>query len=132
MAQGRVPSDEQMLVTLAEAQFRANDLDESVRTLLRAAARFGDSAHYLRAAELQIQLEQWKDAAESLELALKDENLAKPSRARLLLGIAHYERGDARAALQAFELASRDDSTREQAQQWLHYLQEIQLAERGP
>jgi len=126
-----VPGDDQTLVRLAEAQFRANDLDASVSTLLHAAARSGDPSHYFRAAELQIQLEQWNQAAESLELALKSKTFANAPRARLLLGIASYERGDMQAARSAFELASRDEATRGQAQQWLRYLRETHIAQTG-
>ncbi len=125
---GRLPGDDATLTLLAEAHFRANDLDESIRTLLRAAARSGDSGHYFRAAELQIQLEQWEQAAESLELALKDQSFAKAARARLLLGIANYERGEREAAQRAFELAGRDEAVRKQAQQWLQFLRETQVS----
>jgi tetratricopeptide (TPR) repeat protein len=131
IGEGRVSADARTLVTLAEAQYRANDLGESVATLLRAAARFDDPSHYFRAAELQIQLEQWDEAAESLELALREPAFVEAARARLMLGIANYERGDVQGAQQSFEIAGRDESTRTQAQQWLQYLRETQLAERA-
>ncbi|MBV1916006.1 MAG: tetratricopeptide repeat protein [Pseudomonadales bacterium] len=126
MAAGTVKSSQQNQELLATAWFNAREYQKALIPLKSAARKSTDGTLYLRLAQAQFELEQFQDAISSLNQALSKGDLKHPDTAHLLNGIAHYQLGKFKQAINEFQKASQFDRSRDQAKQWVNYLNQKQ------
>jgi tetratricopeptide (TPR) repeat protein len=123
MQRGRIDTDARNLELLAGAWTEARERTKATDVYQRAMRAGGEAAIGLYLADLYIQDERWKEAAEVLESTLKRDGFSEPGDAWLLLGVARYEEGSPDLARQAFDEAARFEQARSAAQDWLQHLQ---------
>ena len=124
MKAGRIRATGRHLQKLGEAWMLARETDAALEKLRAAAEVQEKGVLYLRLAQLYLDKEQWKKAAEAARRAIELGGLKHPGDAWLIAGMAYHELGKRKAALDAFRRASRDRKARRQARQWLNYLRE--------
>ncbi len=118
---------------LSDAWLRAKEMQRAIKALKRASELAQDAGLYLRLAQLASQIDGWSEALHAVDAALRIGGLEQPGNARILKGMAHYQRQEYSAAKASFEQAVDDEPVREQAQKWLDYLaSETVLAESSP
>ncbi len=123
MERGRIGTDARNLELLAGTWAAARERAKATDVYQRAMRAGGDAAIGLYLADLYIQDERWRDAADVLESTLKQDGLSDPGDAWLLLGVARYEEGSLDLARHAFDEAARFEQARAAAQDWLQHLQ---------
>ena len=124
IAAGTVKNSRQNQELLATAWFNAREYQKALVPLKSAAEQSTKGTLYLRLAQAQFELEQFKNAIHSLNQALSKGSLKHPDTAHLLNGIAHYQLGKFGLALSEFEKASQFDNSRDQAAEWINYLEQ--------
>ncbi len=107
---------------LSDAWFAARELKPSLVALRKAAELSDDGELYLRAAQISAEGEDWPAVIEDLRLAEEKDALKDPGLLYLLKGTAYYELKKYNDALQAFADARKYDSSAENAEQWINYV----------
>lgn len=109
---------------LAQAQLGAKRYEQGRETLRRIAQRKPDYDTWRQLAYLDLQLKRWSDMKRSIDQAVA----LKPDAADLLLlrGIADINRAEFDQARSSFERARAHKGTRDQADSWLNYLEQVQ------
>lgn len=123
-ASGAVQASAENLDLLGEAWLRAREPEKALPVLERAAAASPEAGRWLLIGQIYCDLERWQEARAPLERALAGGGLERPAQARLLLGVASAETGDAARARELLTQALEDAATREQARWWLGRLAE--------
>ncbi len=76
----------------------------------------------MRLAQVRVPREEWKEAAELLQMALEKGGLEDPGKVHLLLGISYYSDHRPRPARSAFARARDHESSRTEANVWLEHI----------
>ena len=121
--QKRFQNDPKTYELLGNCWVAAREYKKAIGPLTRAAELSETGDGYVRLAEVQIQLEDWSRASESLQSGIKKGGLERVGHAQLLLGIAFYNRKNPQAARSWLEQARADDDTRSQADAWLKQIE---------
>lgn len=116
---GTIARNAHNLELLANSWLLARESEKALHFLEQAAALKGDGALFFRCGHIAVTAEQWKKAVRWFKQALSHKNLKNPEQAQLLLGIAYYQTGQPKQALQALDNASQYSKTRAQAQAWI-------------
>jgi tetratricopeptide (TPR) repeat protein len=111
---------------LANAWLAAREWEKAANAFSEAGRLRQDGKMDLRRGQLFIELQQWEQAGEAFEQALRKGGLDDPGQARLLLGQVRYEQGRFADAVQVLELAKKSPNYSKQAIQWLKHLQMVQ------
>lgn len=124
LGEERIEPDPQVYELLANAWIAAREYDKAIAPLTRAAELAEDGRLYVRLGQVNMQNEQWGEAARLIEKALAkggfdEKQLAS---AQLLLGISYYNAEQVEPARTAFRQARRHESMREQADAWIAHL----------
>jgi predicted Zn-dependent protease len=98
-------------------------MTRSVNALEQALSYENNPALSLRLARLYLEIGRWAAAEKTLRRFLKRAKGKQTDQAWLLLGIACHEADAPEQAKQAFSEALKFSNTREQAEQWLSFLQ---------
>lgn len=114
---------------LSNSWIMAREYDKAVDPLIRAAELADDGRIYQRLAEVHIQRERWKEAAEALGLAIEKGDLPKPGQAKLLMGIALYSQKKPDQALDWFGRAKKHSDTEHEAEIWQKHIQREMTAD---
>ena len=111
---------------VADSWYRAEELAPALQAYEAAGQMSADGSVDLRRAYLLVGLERWNDVLNALAAALEKDGLGeqKSAEAFLLRGIAHFHLEDFGSAESDWQRASRDDKSRDAAQQWLNHLRE--------
>jgi tetratricopeptide (TPR) repeat protein len=122
---GRIKATRKTWEQTANAWQLAREMKHTVNALERALAFERSSELTLRLARLYLEVSRWEAAEKTLRRFLKEhQGIAKQTdEAWLLLGIACHEGKSSDRAKQAFSEALKSSKTRDQAQQWLSFLQ---------
>ncbi len=120
---GSIEAEPDSLQLLANSWIAAREFEKSLPPLRRAAEISEDGNLYVRLGQVYLQREEWGQAAERLEDAIKKGGLDKPGSAHLLRGIALYNTGKLFAAKSTFVQARKFDKTRKEAEQWLDHIE---------
>lgn len=121
MKDGIVERTESNLEFLSSALLSAREYAASLPPLEEAASLSDNGDLYVRLAQVHLQVEDWKDAQDSLEKALQKGKLKEPHRAQLLLGITLFNQKNFQSARNAFANAAQDENTAKSANQWIEY-----------
>jgi len=123
IADGHVASDVDSQEMLANAWIAAREYDRSLAPL-QQAARLSDSGDlYIRLGQVHMQREEWSEAAELFQQAIRKGGLEDPGNAELLLGISYYNAESVDRARAYFSRARKHESTRAQADNWLTHIE---------
>jgi tetratricopeptide (TPR) repeat protein len=111
---------------LANAWLAAREWEKAVNAFSKAGQLSQNGKMELRRGQLFVELQQWEQAGEAFEQALRKGGLDDPGQARLFLGQVRYEQGRFADAIQALKLAKKSPNYSKQAIQWLKHLQMVQ------
>ncbi len=123
LAAHALPSSARHLRLLASAWQAAREPAAAIAAYQQA----GGAMDLLRAGELLLAQEDWRQARDALRAAMTQEGLETPGRAYLLLGISELRLQHPQTARRAFAQAreqAASDPLRKQAQQWLQFLEQ--------
>jgi tetratricopeptide (TPR) repeat protein len=123
LKKGRIKAGRKTWEQTANAWQLARELEPTVKALEKALSYERDSELTLRLARLYLEVGRWQAAEKTLRRFLKDAKGGQTDQAWLLLGIACHEGKSPDQAKRAFSQALKSAKTREQAQQWLGYLE---------
>lgn len=129
MKKGRVEKSEKNLELLGSAWLQARELEKSVGPLSQAAGKAKDGKLWVRVAQVQIELEDWKGANQALAAALDKGDVEDVGNIHLLRGIALYNSGDPSAARQSFNRAMKFKDYTKAARQWIRVMESKSSAE---
>ena len=122
MNAGIVESNERNLRLVSQAWYGAREDQRSIPPLERAADLSKDPELYVRLAQSQINLENWKEAAEALQKGIRLGGLKRSDQANIMLGMALFNQKRLEQARRAFENAARDNRSKRAAGQWIAYV----------
>jgi tetratricopeptide (TPR) repeat protein len=108
---------------LSNSWIAAREYENAAEPLARAAELSEGGDLYVRLAQVHIQREKWSEAAAALRLALEKGGLASVGDAQLLMGIAYYSQDQPGQAQKWFARARQHDETRDEAKNWLQYIE---------
>ena len=123
---GRIKSNRKAWEQTANAWQLARELEPTVHALEKALSYERNPDLTLRLARLYLEVNRFDAAEKTLRRFLKDSKGKQTDQAWLLLGIACHEGKSIEQAKQAFSQALKSAKTRNQAQQWLSYLESTQ------
>ncbi len=121
---GDIPRNEQRVDMMSRAWIQAQEYDLAIGSLEMLSEIKGDGTADLTIAQLEQERANWDGAFEAANRAYERGGLDDPGRALLLAGRAAAERKDYDQALAVFERAMDYDESREQAGQWVNYIEE--------
>jgi tetratricopeptide (TPR) repeat protein len=128
---GKIEGDTESWEMLANSWIAAREYDRALGPLQRGAEISSDGKLYLRLGQVHLQREEWPEAASMFERAIQKGGLEDPGEALLLLGIASYNSGSIGPARGYFVRAREQESTRQQAENWLKHLDHEASGESG-
>jgi len=117
-----VEANERNLRLLSQAWYVAREDEKAIPPLRRAAELSNDGELYVRLAQAYINLEQWGDAAEAVQQALKLGGIKRNDTANIMLGMALFNQKRLEQARRAFMLAAEDNRSKRAATQWVAYV----------
>lgn len=110
---------------LANAYIDAKEYDEALVALGKAADKADDGKFYLRQAQIYASRQQWNEVIQAVDKAtdkgLEDKDMGM---AYLLQGMASVEEKKYDQALRSFRKARNYEKSREQAVQWIRYVED--------
>ena len=127
MRAGTVDASADNLQLLAQAMSLAKEYEQQIPILQRAAELSGQARQYVYLGQAQVALYDWEAAAASLEQALDIGGLERPGSTYMQIGTAYYNLKHYSRARQAFKEAAAFADYRDQARQWITFVnQEVQ------
>jgi len=128
---GKISNTARHRELLAHAWSNARERKQAVNALERAMRNDAKPELRLRLAQWYIDAENWHGVTEVLAPFNGEENDRTTSQGRLLLGIAHFELGNAETAREAFRRARQFPKTSQSAQQWLDFIESLHTENAG-
>jgi tetratricopeptide (TPR) repeat protein len=117
-----VEDNDRNLRLLSQAWYTAREDKKAIPPLRRAAELSGDGELYVRLAQAHINLEEWPQAAEALNKALRAGGLKRDDQAQIMLGMSLFNQKQLEQARTAFQKAARDQRSARTASQWIDYV----------
>lgn len=114
-----VEADSETYEKLANAWIQARDFDEAIPPLTRAAELSDNGDLFMRLGQVQIQREEWQEAANALREALEKGDLEDPGQTNLLMGIALFNLDRLGESRQYFQSAARSEQQRDMASDYI-------------
>lgn len=118
----RLATDAESLKQLGNLWLMARERNNALSVLTRAAEMSPDGRTYELLGGIYFEEEQWTDALDAYEKALRTGDLEVPLRASLLAGISAFRAGDHDKAREALEAARASEEFRPQADSLLRQL----------
>ena len=114
---------------VAETWYAAEELEKSLVAFEKAGQVATDGDIDLRRGFILVDLEKWEQALEALDRALSKGGLddRRSGEAYLLRGMAKFSLGRFDAASSDWGKASRYESSKDAARQWMNHLREERL-----
>ena len=124
---GIVEPDKKIWEQLGNAWYAAQELDQSVTALKKAADAADDGKLDMQVAYILVDKEDWEGAKDSLSAAIRKGGLSDTDTGNMyvLLGMSRLNTGDLDSARQAFREARQFPKSRAAAQQWLNHMDEL-------
>ena len=123
MRDGRVEKTRKHYETLAQSWLNAREMNKAVEVLGLAGNLSDNGELYLRQAQINAQLAQWRPAISAAQKAIDKGKLKRPGRAYMVMGTAAAEARQLDVARRAFRNARTYSRTRRAATQWLNYIE---------
>lgn len=130
---GLVEPSEKHWTIVADAWYAADELEHALKAYEEAGKAALDGKIDLRRGYILIDLERWEDANQALSQALEKGGISdrQTGEAYLMLGMSEFNLGNYDRASTNWGRASRYDSAKAAAQQWMNHLRE-ERARRAP
>lgn len=119
---GLVEKSKKNYESLAQARINAQDMRQSLDPLRVAAEMSDDGELYKKLGQVYMQLDDYKNGAKFLGLALKKGGLKRSDSVAIFQGMCYFNLGNLDSAKKSFELAAKDKRSRKQARKWISYL----------
>jgi tetratricopeptide (TPR) repeat protein len=107
---------------LAQAWLLAQEPDNAIEALQKAAKKSDDGELYVRLGRSYADLDQWSNCIDSVRSGLKKGKVERIDSAYFTLGICLFNADNLDGAIEAFELARKDERSRQSADQWSAFL----------
>lgn len=123
---GLVEPSEKHWTIVADAWYAADELEHALKAYEEAGKAALDGKIDLRRGYILIDLERWEDANQALSQALEKGGISdrQTGEAYLMLGMSEFNLGNYDRASTNWGRASRYDSAKAAAQQWMNHLRE--------
>lgn len=112
----------QLLVT---AWVQAQEIDNALTVLDKAAAMSDDGKLYLKRAQLCYGQANWKCAVKAAKQASRKDGLDEPGKPYIFSGMALVQTKHYKQAKASFEKAKKYDKSRKQARSWINYINNL-------
>lgn len=119
---GVVEPTEENWELLSQSYQAAEEMEDAIRALQRAAALSDDGELYVREAQLHAATDDWASVRTAIRNALDKGGLRNTGRAYMMLGIAAFEDRQYQQSLDAFRGAAQHAESRSRANQWISYV----------
>jgi len=119
---GLIKKDKKNYESLAQARINALDMRQSLEPLRKAAEMSDDGEIYKKLGQVYMQLDDYKNGAKYLGLALKKGGLRRRDSVAVYQGMCYFNLGELDNARKSFEIAAKDKRSRKQAHKWISYL----------
>ena len=119
---GIVESTESNWRVLAQAWQLAQEDEEAIPALSRAAGLADDGVLDIRLAQSHQNLAQWQNCVDAARSGMRKGDLRRPDQANMILGACLFELGEFDAARNAFGDAEKDSRSRTGARSWMRYV----------
>ena len=119
---GIVESTESNWRVLAQAWQLAQEDEEAIPALSRAAGLADDGVLDVRLAQSHQNLAQWQNCVDAARSGMRKGDLRRPDQANMILGACLFELGEFDAARNAFGDAEKDSRSRTGARSWMRYV----------
>lgn len=124
IAKKQIKPDAKLYQKQSQCWIAAREYKKSLTPLARAAELSDDGDLYVRMGEVQVQLNEWDDAAESISRGLSKGGLQDASYAQLMLGIAFYNEKKLSQAADSFQKARSSTKHRKTADGYLQLIRQ--------
>ena len=122
IAKGIVSAEEKYLEALAQSYVAAKEDEKAIPVLVKAAEIAETGKFDAQLAQSYLNLEQWQQALESAESAIKRGGIDHVGNMYLAMGMANFNLQKFDAALKAFEQAKEIKAVAKMASQWHKYV----------
>jgi tetratricopeptide (TPR) repeat protein len=129
IARHMLKPDRATQLLVAQAWQTAREPGKAIGVLETTLAASPDPDAYGRLAQLYFSREAWDDAARVLQEGIRVAAEKQRGRLWMRLGVVRYRQGYSEQARAAFEQARRGTETRDQAEQWIRYLDYLETAD---
>lgn len=119
---GIIEKNKKNYESLAQARINAQDMRQSLVPLRVAAEMSKDGELYKKLGQVYMQLDDYKNGAKYLGLALKKGGLRRRDTVAVYQGMCYFNMGQLTNAKKSFEIAVKDKRSRKQARKWISYL----------
>jgi len=117
-----VKSNERNLRLLSQAWYQSREDERAIPPLARAAEMTKEGELYVRLGQAYINMENWSEAATSIQTGIKLGELKRSDTANIMLGMALFNMKRLEQARRAFQSASSDNRSKRAATQWIAYV----------
>lgn len=124
---GTIEPTKQAYQTYSDTLLQSREWQAAAEPLSKAAELAEDGALYVRLAQVNLQIGDWRAARGALDKAFDKGGLADEGQAHILYGIAAFNDRKWNAAERAFTRAQGYEGTRETAGKWKDYLKREKL-----
>ena len=108
---------------LAGSWRQAREVAKAIPAMEIAASKSDSGDLYTQLGNIYLDGEQFGKAIEAINKGLRRGGVKRPDTARLVLGMAHFNREEYSQARQAFKAAGRDERSEKYAKQWINYME---------
>ena len=122
LKKGTIKADERNWKATGQNWSLAKEYEKAIDAYGEAAKFVSDGTYFQYQGEIYTELEKWKEAASAFSKALEKGGLKDPGRTYLSLGISNYNAGNINSALANLEKATQYDKARNQAAQWIQFI----------
>ncbi len=122
MQEQKIERNIRNLRLLSQAWLQAQESEKSIPPLKRAASISSDGDLNVRLAQAYMNLDQYKEAVDSLQTAFKKGGIKRRGQAYIMKGLAEFELQRFNSSLTSFREAAKDKQSRKTAETWLHYV----------
>lgn len=119
---GIIEMDEESWRLLANSYMHAREFDAALAPLSQAADLSDDGNLYVQLAQVRLERQEWQEARNALDAAMKKGELDNPGDVHVLMGVANMSDDRPKAARAAFIKAKKYDDSRKVASQWIAHL----------
>jgi tetratricopeptide (TPR) repeat protein len=120
---GAVEQNGKNLSLLGDALMIAKEYDEAIKVMTQAAGETQAGKDFYKLAQIHTERQEWQQALENVNQALKDENFKKQNEALILKGLVQFNLNDLDAAKTTFSQAKAFPEIEKSASQWLGYIE---------
>lgn len=121
-------ADEKILQLTGDAWTMAREYGKAEVVLKRAATLSDSGETYYRLGQIFVEDERWKDALDALDKA-QAKGVKRMGDAAYLEGVAAFQAGNRKRAIESLRKAQNYDASRNAASQWLNHIAQIEEAE---